>query len=249
MSFTVCMSYTYKLTYPPVRRTILFSLVLSSFDTITRTSRGSQGSFQFGSTDTNLDGDVGGGGEGGEGGEVKSYEDGPEDGGNMQLSPGSIQKRPTSYVADAPTDDVNDDKDDDWDQHQHHDTDLSQQQAEQAVGEEDQADGEDDADHATTTTTTTTTWSEWRTHEDEESGHTYYEHRLSGKVVWAVAGADADADVGAISSVGVDDDHEQWDAHIDKASGKRYFAHRASGAVAWNIPERRSSDDLDVEYI
>ena len=104
------------------------------------------------------------------------------------------------------------------------------------------------------------TWNdEWHTHTDELSGHTYYEHRQSGELVWAsdwdAAGADADTDVATANEVAAvatedvheedDDDSEQWDAHLDETSGKRYFSHRTSGAVAWKIPVQRNSEDSD----
>ena len=110
------------------------------------------------------------------------------------------------------------------------------------------------------------TESEWRTHEDEESGKMYYEHRLSGRVVWDLAGASADADMGVDVDMDVDadvdvdasvvvgatageaaaahaGDHDQWEGHHDEESGHRYFAHRTSGAVAWSIPEDGDEGD------
>ena len=86
----------------------------------------------------------------------------------------------------------------------------------------------------------------------------YYEHRLSGRVVWDVAGASADADtdmgVGTDASVIVGGaaggaaaahvgDHDQWEAHHDHESGNQYFAHRTSGAVVWSIPEDGDAGD------
>ena len=119
----------------------------------------------------------------------------------------------------------------------------------QGIGEEVQTEGGDP------------TWNdEWHTHTDELSGHTYYEHRQSGKAVWAsdwdAAGADADTDVATADKVAAaatedlnegGDDSGQWDAHLDETSGKRYFAHRTSGAVAWNLPVQRNSDGPDSD--
>ena len=61
-------------------------------------------------------------------------------------------------------------------------------------GEDSGEDGEGNRDNCTRRHTDE---SKWHTHEDEESGKTYYEHRLSGKVVWDIPGVNTDADAGS----------------------------------------------------
>ena len=103
--------------------------------------------------------------------------------------------------------------------------------------------GEDSEGNRDNCTRRHTDESKWHTHEDEESGKTYYEHRLSGKVVWDIPGVNTDADAG--SSVGVDNvyeggpasrkDHgevgvelegEPWSTIYDEVSGHWYHQTR-----------------------
>jgi hypothetical protein len=114
-------------------------------------------------------------------------------------------------------------------------------------GGDDGGDGEGNRDKNTRRHTGESTW---HSHEDEVSGKTYYEHRLSGKVVWDIPGVNTDADAGP--SMGVDDvyeggtatwkDHgevgvelggDPWSKMYDEMSGHWYHHNAVTGEAVW----------------
>jgi hypothetical protein len=84
---------------------------------------------------------------------------------------------------------------------------------------------------------------DWATHLDEDSGQNYFEHRLSGRVVWALPGDEEDKDEGTgeveveVEDVAVEvveePQQEEWTTHMDENSGRRYSVNNWTGETVW----------------
>ena len=99
---------------------------------------------------------------------------------------------------------------------------------------------------------------DWATHLDEDSGHNYFQNRLSGRVVWALPGDEEDkgeekgeveGEVEDLAEEVVEEpQQEEWTTHMDESSGRRYSINNWTGETVW-IDAEFAEEEEEAEKV